>query len=179
MKRELWAFLPAVLLLWSCKPVQTENNVESDVAAVKKGNPAPPVEPELKPFMNCLNSVIKSRTETNKLTESFEKCIQENSAVLDFPKCTSTSSTQFGRIPSTFINEACFNKFKKQISFEQCFNLTKNSNAGPASRQQIAIKCLENYPNKLTKVQCESMIPLLSGPVLKKEWSQKCAVLKN
>lgn len=179
MKQALWAFVPAVLVFWSCKPVQTENNSESDVAAVKKGDPAPPVEPALKPFMECLNSVIKRRTETNKLTESFEKCVNEHASVLDFPKCAETSTTQFGRIPSTFINEACFNKFKSKISFDQCYTLTKNSNAGSASRQTIAIKCLENYPNKLTKTQCESMIPLLSGPVPKKEWSQKCAALKN
>ncbi|MFZ9521748.1 MAG: hypothetical protein ACO3A4_14855, partial [Silvanigrellaceae bacterium] len=167
------------LFIYSCKPTANQGQGESDVEALAKRNPKPPVSAELVPFVSCLKEQRKMDNESyDLLVEKYEKCIQSNSKVLSFEKCAYVSGNQFDRISSTFINTACLNVFSKQVNFDKCYSLTKNSNAGSASRQDVAIKCLNLLYGSLDRKQCESMIPFLSGPVPEKEWSAKCAKLK-
>ncbi|NBX17386.1 MAG: hypothetical protein EBR09_08485 [Proteobacteria bacterium] len=163
----------------ACKPPQTDSAQDSETAAIKRGQPVPTADRAVAPFVSCLKNTRMDVFKTDQVTKNYEKCVRDNESVLNFEKCSHISTSMFERVPSTFINEACLNVFINKITPEQCYTLTSNSNAGSGSRQDIALKCLNHFSKTMTRMQCESFIQLLSGPVPKKDWTEKCGAMKR
>jgi hypothetical protein len=159
---------------FACK----QSNIEQDTTKLAAHGPQTKstITGNHKPFIQCLEATERAFWDRySTLPPKFEKCIQESRFYLDFETCSHISLVKFDRIKSTFINHACFNQFKDTVSFDQCYVLISNSNAGPASRQDLAVKCLDHFTGRMDKIQCNSLIPFLSG--LKSKYQKFCDTL--
>lgn len=169
----LKTFLAAAIIsvIFSCKPA-TENQPETKLAAHGPQTKVVLTD-DHKAFVECVEIREKSFWEPySKLTEKYEDCIARNKFYVNYDVCSYVSLTKLDQEKSTFLNHACFNQFKKYITFDQCYLLLSNTNAGPDSRQKLAIKCLENFKGKMDKIQCESLLYFFSDA--KDKYQKQC-----
>ena len=174
MKLKLFLITAMLSAAFACKPA----NIDQETTKLAAHGPQdrPVLTDDHKPFIECLQATKKAFWDSySSLPPKYEKCIQESRFHLNFETCAHISLVKFGRVESTFINHACFNQFKENVSFDQCYILISNSNAGPASRQDLAVKCLDHFTGRMDKYQCGSLVPFLSG--LKDKYQKLCDTL--